>query len=657
MLIGTGAAVSQAAVVSGAIQNIGDYYSNAVEPDDDITINLRNLMTWAVVYSGKADAIAHYVLNNIDPQSYWIELKVADADGQPNPEFPAYTTGALLNVTEPEVTKDFALPTASNTFTLTVNLFGDYSDGENYSYSIKKASDFSEAASGDGSSDSFSVDLAGGTYRLSILAENYAPYEYSLADNYEISLIGDKEIDAELTAADFHPNAPVVTVSHESTGAVGFVLSVVTDNFSENGFGMAITGVGDVPSGQIEGSGTADDPYIYNWTPVVGPNYTDGPYAGDKTYNVEFTFSNDDAALTDYSYTVKFVIYADEANAEADKAEDQRELEDEYGDDPAYIILGEKEFIPLIGGTVYVTLKDHFGQQRDVAIRIPPIPSSLLFIDDYPDANNNLNYSRVRDRYNIPSPPLKNIAPTDILKLKIKYYTFGPRALGTAVSLSFEVSRGQYAGQTVRYNPIKSATVGRNPNAPEIMMPLLLNPQSRVFRNFARLSQAKARLCVLVSERGDGRFFHVEKLPFTVQDDGLMWVQVHHLTTVGVDEVVEASSSEGGSGGGCFIATAAYGSYFEQHVKILRQLRDDILLQSPIGRAFVKAYYRTSPPIADFIAGHDALRAMVRWSLAPVVGLSWVALHYGMLAALVIMFMLLALVSGSGFMLYRERKQ
>ncbi len=87
-----------------------------------------------------------------------------------------------------------------------------------------------------------------------------------------------------------------------------------------------------------------------------------------------------------------------------------------------------------------------------------------------------------------------------------------------------------------------------------------------------------------------------------------------------------------------FIATAAYGSYFEDHVKILRQLRDDILLHSGIGKAFVAAYYKTSPPIADFIAEHDALRTMVRWGLAPVVGLSWVALNHGTFAALALMF-------------------
>jgi hypothetical protein len=85
-------------------------------------------------------------------------------------------------------------------------------------------------------------------------------------------------------------------------------------------------------------------------------------------------------------------------------------------------------------------------------------------------------------------------------------------------------------------------------------------------------------------------------------------------------------------------------------------LRDDILLRSGIGKAFVAAYYKTSPPIAEFIADHDALRAMIRWGLAPVVGLSWVALNHGTFAALALMFML-ALVSGSGVVLYRRRKR
>jgi hypothetical protein len=85
----------------------------------------------------------------------------------------------------------------------------------------------------------------------------------------------------------------------------------------------------------------------------------------------------------------------------------------------------------------------------------------------------------------------------------------------------------------------------------------------------------------------------------------------------------------GDSGGNCFIATAAYGSLMEPHVKILRNFRDEILLNSSLGKGFVKAYYRYSPPIADFISKHDNLRAVVRISLLPIVGISWVALKIG----------------------------
>lgn len=85
-------------------------------------------------------------------------------------------------------------------------------------------------------------------------------------------------------------------------------------------------------------------------------------------------------------------------------------------------------------------------------------------------------------------------------------------------------------------------------------------------------------------------------------------------------ETPASNAPEGGSsGGGCFIATAAYGSYFESHVKILRDFRDAYLLTNAPGRAFVAWYYRTAPPIADYIAGRAYLRMLVRWALTPVV--------------------------------------
>jgi hypothetical protein len=64
--------------------------------------------------------------------------------------------------------------------------------------------------------------------------------------------------------------------------------------------------------------------------------------------------------------------------------------------------------------------------------------------------------------------------------------------------------------------------------------------------------------------------------------------------------------------GGCFIATAAYGTPTAQQIDVLREFRDTVLLKSTIGSAFVDLYYRTSPPIANFIARNDLLRALVR---------------------------------------------
>ncbi len=73
------------------------------------------------------------------------------------------------------------------------------------------------------------------------------------------------------------------------------------------------------------------------------------------------------------------------------------------------------------------------------------------------------------------------------------------------------------------------------------------------------------------------------------------------------------------SSSGCFIATAAYGTYQEPEVQVLRNFRDETLLHSELGKEFVNGYYSVSPPIADFIREHDSLRAVVRAGLDPVI--------------------------------------
>ena len=106
-----------------------------------------------------------------------------------------------------------------------------------------------------------------------------------------------------------------------------------------------------------------------------------------------------------------------------------------------------------------------------------------------------------------------------------------------------------------------------------------------------------------------------------------------NLDPAGGSDNLAVSSPEGG-GGGCFIATAAFGSLIEPHVRLLRQFRDRFLLTNTPGKAFVRLYYAYSPPIADFISDHESLRMIMRWSLAPLIGVSWMLLHLGLIPTL-----------------------
>ena len=76
---------------------------------------------------------------------------------------------------------------------------------------------------------------------------------------------------------------------------------------------------------------------------------------------------------------------------------------------------------------------------------------------------------------------------------------------------------------------------------------------------------------------------------------------------------------DGGGNGGCFIATAAFGSYLAPEVYVLREFRDLYLLPSTVGQLLVDTYYATSPPIANVISRYPPLKAFIRGALWPII--------------------------------------
>lgn len=87
----------------------------------------------------------------------------------------------------------------------------------------------------------------------------------------------------------------------------------------------------------------------------------------------------------------------------------------------------------------------------------------------------------------------------------------------------------------------------------------------------------------------------------------------------------------------CFIATAAYGYYSAPQVRVLRDFRDLYLLTNTPGRAFVRWYYRHSPPAARYISTHSGWKAVVRAALLPLVALAWLLTKGGTPAVVILL--------------------
>jgi YVTN family beta-propeller protein len=150
----------------------------------------------------------------------------------------------------------------------------------------------------------------------------------------------------------------------------------------------------------------------------------------------------------------------------------------------------------------------------------------------------------------------------------------------------------------------------------------------------------------------DGTLYYVGLITYDLAGNTSALSNTTTVTPVHIPSPAELA----GQKGNCFIATAAYGSYDQFDVWVLRQFRNKVLLKNAAGRLFVKIYYATSPPIAHFIAGHDALMAIVRVMLKPFVFGSMVVL-YGTMVQKVLTLFLFIIIFGIAIAGIEQRKK
>jgi len=99
-----------------------------------------------------------------------------------------------------------------------------------------------------------------------------------------------------------------------------------------------------------------------------------------------------------------------------------------------------------------------------------------------------------------------------------------------------------------------------------------------------------------------------------------------------IKEIKGGDSSNGGDvGGGCLIATAAFGSELSPQVQFLREIRDNTVLQTESGTNFMAGfnqfYYSFSPTVADYERENPTFKEAVKLTLTPMLT-SLTLLHY-----------------------------
>jgi len=119
------------------------------------------------------------------------------------------------------------------------------------------------------------------------------------------------------------------------------------------------------------------------------------------------------------------------------------------------------------------------------------------------------------------------------------------------------------------------------------------------------------------------------KLKSTIREN-LVATQETINSLEGIKKQIETAMFGGsrpssGGGGGCYVATAVYGSYDCPEVWTLRRFRDYRLARTPAGRCFIRAYYAISPRLVKQFGESSRFRRACKKPLDRLV--AWCTAH------------------------------
>ncbi|KPA12012.1 BNR repeat domain protein [Candidatus Magnetomorum sp. HK-1] len=523
------------------------------EPEKDIKVQLLDSISQKILRETGITmdgSIGRFTFETIPFQSYIVRAIVSDSIINEPPAYVSQTieqhflfqsNNQQIRLNVPELTL------LENSYALEVELGGTYRLFDAYQYLIIDYKTGRTVREGENDKKQFTEYLEAGNYRLLILAKAYAPLEYadqwgnkfisldqnvSLTDTDRIELTDDPE---------FNPNDARVDISHtladsnQGDAENGFYLWFVRRDFnSDDQFAVTIL----TESGEVYlnenlwgGNGMVDNqPYVYTWTTSSNLYYSieeDKPHMDDKTYTIMFYFYQ--GAERIQSYSVSYVLRSQNSTVIANE---KLIFQNFIGETVRYETQSQRTFYPLAGAMLNISFKDNMGNVIHKGISIPPIPLEFLIIED----------------------KQMEIQSSDQLIATIRYYTFNGDVISNGVSIDFTTTDDK----KVLYNPKPN----RDPNAPVITVPLYLNRESTFFNRLqqTRLSQAKDSMHIMVyddSEVEQNKAFRNEDLSYIVQDDGLVLINIHHLSmiTLEANEAWNTFKNSDLNDGRCFIKT------------------------------------------------------------------------------------------------------